>query len=245
MLRKKVNEEVEKNILQKEIIFQQNKQAELRKLIGNISHQWRDSLSKIAYINLNIRTKLEFNQEIPKDYLYTNSKEMGKSIDFMSDTMQNFLDYYKPSSNRITFDVLDNGDGVDINTLELFINNRTTYYSYVEYEPGQFHISCKTEQKFAYGQEISVSVLVNDLSENCNLLRESWVFYCGESTGPWFDEEHLLPGRCLEGEHRDTKNIGVQVYAVNNTGINYDSLRIDIGGKRRDIKITPIIYRLK
>ena len=83
MLRKKVNEEVEKNILQKEIIFQQNKQAELRKLIGNISHQWRDSLSKIAYINLNIRTKLEFNQEIPKDYLYTNSKEMGKSIDFM------------------------------------------------------------------------------------------------------------------------------------------------------------------
>jgi ABC-type amino acid transport substrate-binding protein len=107
MLRKKVNEEVAKNILQKEILFQQNKQAELGKLIGNISHQWRDSLSKIAYINLNIRTKLEFNQDIPKDYLYTNSKEMEQSIDFMSETMQNFLDYYKPSSNRITFDVLD------------------------------------------------------------------------------------------------------------------------------------------
>ena len=107
MLRKKVKEEVEKNILQAEILFQQNKQAELGKLIGNISHQWRDSLSKIAYINLNIRTKLEFNQDIPKDYLHSNSKEMEQSIDFMSDTMQNFLDYYKPSSNRITFDVLD------------------------------------------------------------------------------------------------------------------------------------------
>ena len=107
LLRKKVNEELEKNTLQSEMLFQQNKQAELGKLIGNISHQWRDSLSKIAYINLHIRTKLEFNQEISKDYLHTNSKEMENSIDFMSDTMQNFLDYYKPSTTKVNFEILD------------------------------------------------------------------------------------------------------------------------------------------
>ena len=197
----------------------------------------------VVYIEVQVYDHAPIPNLITISYWFKIIPDYGKP--YIENKFPSIEEYGVDIDTEITFDVLDNGDGVDINTLELFINNRTTYYSYVEYEPGQFHISCKTEQKFAYGQEISVSVLVNDLSENCNLLRESWVFYCGESTGPWFDEEHLLPGRCLEGEHRDTKNIGVQVYAVNNTGINYDSLRIDIGGKRRDIKITPIIYRLK
>ena len=136
MLRKKVNEELEKNILQKEILFQQNKQAELGKLIGNISHQWRDSLSKIAYINLNIRTKLEFNQEIPKDYLYTNSKEMEKSIDFMSDTMQNFLDYYKPSSVKVSFEILDSIKSA-ISIISTRIKNYDVEFEIIEEESNE------------------------------------------------------------------------------------------------------------
>lgn len=39
-------------------MFQQNKKAELGNLIGNISHQWRDSLTKIGYINLNLRARI-------------------------------------------------------------------------------------------------------------------------------------------------------------------------------------------
>jgi hypothetical protein len=37
----------------------------------------------------------------------------------------------------------------------------------------------------------------------------------------------------------------MQVYGINDTGIEYDSIKIEVGGKYRDVKITPIVYRLR
>lgn len=150
-----------------------------------------------------------------------------------------------PVNTEITFDVLDKGDGVDISTLEVYVNNRQVPYTYVEYEPGQFNIVCVIDRPFVYSQEVKVTVFVNDLSDNDNLLRESWTFYCIHSSGPWFDIDNVSPGRCLQGVDRTLDDINVQVYAINSTGIAYDSLRLDVGGKYRNIKITPIVYRLK
>ncbi|WP_206731989.1 transporter substrate-binding domain-containing protein, partial [Arcobacter cloacae] len=106
-LRKRIEIEIKKNNEQQNIMFQQNKQAELGNLIGNISHQWRDSLTKIGYINLNLRARLLQNKEIPQEFLNKSTLEIEKSLDFMSETMQNFLDYYKPSSNIYEFEVYD------------------------------------------------------------------------------------------------------------------------------------------
>ena len=153
--------------------------------------------------------------------------------------------YDVPINTEITFDVLDNGDGVDISTLEVFINNKQITYTYVEYEPGQFNIICNIGAPFVYSQEVKITVFVNDLSDNANLLRESWTFYCISSSGPWFNIDDVSPGRCLQGTERTMDDVKVQVYAINSTGIDYDSLRLDVGGKYRNIKITPIIYRLK
>ena len=106
-LRKRITEEIAKNSLQQELMFKQNKQAELGNLIGNISHQWRDSLTKIGYINLNLRARILQNKEISKEFLDKSTLEIEESLDFMSETMQNFLDYYKPSSNILQFEVYD------------------------------------------------------------------------------------------------------------------------------------------
>lgn len=104
-LRKKVALEVEKNLKQQEIMFQQNKQAEVGNLVANISHQWRDGLSSIGAINLSIMAKLDFNLEISKDELKKSTKQIESSINFMIDTMKIFLNFYKPSSKIETFDV--------------------------------------------------------------------------------------------------------------------------------------------
>ena len=107
LLRKEVKKELEKNLIQAELLFQSKKEAEIGKLIANISHQWRDSLTKISCINLTTiaKLKLKEKQEITDDYLEKSSNEIEKSLDFMSQTMQNFLDYYKPSTNQIEFDI--------------------------------------------------------------------------------------------------------------------------------------------
>lgn len=105
LLRKEVKKELEKNLIQAELLFQNKKEAELGKLIANISHQWRDSLTKISYINLTTLAKLKLKQKITDEELTKSSNKIEESLDFMSQTMQNFLDFYKPSVNQINFDI--------------------------------------------------------------------------------------------------------------------------------------------
>lgn len=107
LLRKKIALAIEKNNEQKQRLFEQTKQAELGRLIANISHQWRDGLTKIGYINLTTIAKLKMKKEISQDYLEKSSQEIEHTLDFMSQTMQNFLEYYKPSQNKTDFDVVE------------------------------------------------------------------------------------------------------------------------------------------
>jgi two-component system, NarL family, sensor histidine kinase EvgS len=133
LLRMQVKKGIEKNNLQSKILFQNQKQAELGKLIANISHQWRDSLTKISYINLTTTAKLTMNQEITKEYLEKSSKDIEESLDFMSDTMQNFLDYYKPSTNCIEFDIVESIKAAkSIMNTKINNNNLTIEFDIIE-----------------------------------------------------------------------------------------------------------------
>lgn len=48
LLREKVAEEVAKNSAIQNKLFQASKEAEIGRIIGNISHQWRGTLAKIG-----------------------------------------------------------------------------------------------------------------------------------------------------------------------------------------------------
>jgi len=104
ILRKKVAHEVAKNLQQKEQLIQKQKQAEMGNIIANISHQWRDALSNISSYNLETLVKLDFDYEITKEEQQKNAKNIEKSIDFMSDTMKRFLEFYKQSDTITAFD---------------------------------------------------------------------------------------------------------------------------------------------
>ena len=148
-----------------------------------------------------------------------------------------------PINTNITFDLLDVGEGVDIATLEVFINNRNTVFTYDEFEHGNYHIICDLPYIFHYGQTVSIIVDVKDRSDNANRLYDGWKFYCSESTGPWFNENNTEPRLCLEGARRD-QSVSMQVYGIDDTGIKYNSIKVEIGGRYRDIRIIPIVYRL-
>jgi len=154
-------------------------------------------------------------------------------------------DFDVPIDTSILFNVNDLGEGIDIDTLEVYINNRIVTVSCTEYTPGNYHIIYVPEEWFNYGEKIYVFVKVSDKSENKNTLHEGWEFYCISSSGPWFDSDAVMPGKCVEGVSRTNKEVSMQVYAVNGTGINYDSIKLEIGGKYRNMVITPIIYRLQ
>lgn len=106
LLRKKVKQEVTKNIEIKEQLFQKSKQAEISNLIAGISHQWREPLSKLSSINLITIAKLKNGIPIDNETMLKQSDEIEKTIDFMSVTMQNFLMFYKKSTTKINFSAL-------------------------------------------------------------------------------------------------------------------------------------------
>ncbi len=107
MLRKEVKKEIAKNIENQKMMMQQAKKAELGELIGNISHQWREPLSQLSGINLMMIGLLEHDKEISRSFLYQKLKNIENTLDFMSQTMQNFLEFYKPSTILQNFNIYD------------------------------------------------------------------------------------------------------------------------------------------
>jgi len=148
-----------------------------------------------------------------------------------------------PINTKITFDAVDEGEGVDIDSLEVFINGRATTFNYEEYSCGNYHITCEICRDFYYEEEVNVDVIMTDRSANHNRSISGWKFYCSKSQGPWFDMYNSDPALCVEGIDRNHP-VSLQVYGINDTGINYESIRLEAGGKYRDLKITPIVYRL-
>jgi len=107
LLQRKVDKEVKRNLENQKIMLQQAKQAELGSLIGNISHQWREPLSHLSSINLMMIGFLEHQQKIDKITWLQNLKNIENTLDFMSHTMQDFLEFYKPSTLKNSFNVAE------------------------------------------------------------------------------------------------------------------------------------------
>ena len=145
-------------------------------------------------------------------------------------------------STNISFDLFDAEIGVDISTLEFYVNGRikTPIYSEIS---GGYHISYDTPEDFFYGETVEIIVKVRDTSGN--QLYDTWRFYCIGSTGPWIDPASFYPKACEEGIRRKTDYVSANVYAVDGTGVNADSIFMHVGGKDRNVKIIPIIYRIR
>jgi PAS domain S-box-containing protein len=99
-----VKQEVAKNQAKERILIQQNKLAAMGEMIGAIAHQWRQPLNNISliihFIRDNVKNK-KFIDEMLNDYV----DRAKKQITYMSETIDDFQDFYKPSKNKVIFDV--------------------------------------------------------------------------------------------------------------------------------------------
>jgi len=148
-----------------------------------------------------------------------------------------------PVTTNISFDIHDAGVGVDISSLEFYVNNRikTPTTSGIA---GGYHIVFDPTEDFTYGDTVEISVKVSDSSVYDNVLYDMWRFYCAGSTGPWIDIDSVFPKNCSRGVPRNTTGISFNVYGINDTGVDQNSILVHIGGKERNVSIIPIIYRI-
>ena len=148
-----------------------------------------------------------------------------------------------PVFSNIQFDILDTEVGVDISTLELYLDNRAKNYMYEEISGG-YRVTYYNVIGFYYTQPVEVSIKVADSSEENNVLYDMWRFYCAESVPPIIDAESFYPKACFRGLNSRTTKEVFNVFD-SNTGIDVNSIKLLVDGVERPILLTPIIKRIK
>lgn len=85
-------------------LFEQAKRAEMGEMIGNIAHQWRQPLAIIntilAILKEKSRTKI-----LSRDDLIQKIDTMEEKVEYMSDTIEDFMNYYKPNKDNSVFSI--------------------------------------------------------------------------------------------------------------------------------------------
>ncbi len=96
-----VEEEIAKNEQKQKLLMQQNRLAAMGEMIGAIAHQWRQPLNNISLIIHFIKDNIK---EDTFDSFIHRAKEQ---ISYMSQTIDDFRDFHKPSKNSEPFDIKD------------------------------------------------------------------------------------------------------------------------------------------
>ncbi|MCW8838171.1 MAG: ATP-binding protein [Thiovulaceae bacterium] len=85
-------------------LFAQSKRAEIGEMIGNIAHQWRQPLAIVNTVVAIMEEKNQLNR-LGKDEIDEKLKSITKRMEYMSDTIEDFINYYKPDKEKTMFNI--------------------------------------------------------------------------------------------------------------------------------------------
>jgi len=157
-LKQQIAAEIEKNINQQAIMFQQARFAEMGEMISMIAHQWRQPLNHISIIvnTLFLKYKKDsLNDEVVSDV----KKQFQHNIVYMSKTIDDFQNFFKPQQQKENFFIIDlvNDTLLLIKplfdkkkiTFDIQIDENISYYGYKS-ELGQVVLNILNNAKDAF-----------------------------------------------------------------------------------------------
>jgi two-component system CheB/CheR fusion protein len=89
-----------------QLLLQQSRQAAMGEMIGNIAHQWRQPLNTLALI-FGTLPLMQETGELSHEMLVTMERKAMELIQHMSQTINDFRNYFKPDKERVTFPAWD------------------------------------------------------------------------------------------------------------------------------------------
>jgi len=87
---------------QKELMVHQSKLASMGEMIGNIAHQWRQPLTHLSYTMMNLK-EAQKHGELDEQYLSKKVDDASTQIEFMSQTIDDFKNFYAPNKVKENF----------------------------------------------------------------------------------------------------------------------------------------------
>jgi PAS domain S-box-containing protein len=101
-LEQRVAEQVAQNREKDHLLIQQSRLAAMGEMIGNIAHQWRQPLNALGLLLNNIQDAYHY-KELDEQYLETAAKNGRRLIRKMSDTIDDFRNFFRPNREKVEF----------------------------------------------------------------------------------------------------------------------------------------------
>ena len=98
----RVKEEIQKNEEKQKVMFWQSRFASLGEMLANIAHQWRQPLTELSFTLFSLRKAAIEANEKELETMYGESKELIQS---MSNTIEDFSNFFKPDKQKEYFTV--------------------------------------------------------------------------------------------------------------------------------------------
>jgi signal transduction histidine kinase len=100
-------------------------------MIGNIAHQWRQPLTAAKATIQAIEFKSRLGK-LDNDFLSKKSKEASELIDYMSNTIDDFRNFFLPSKQKVEFDLINSFNSINTivasqlknNNMELLLDDK-------------------------------------------------------------------------------------------------------------------------
>ena len=159
-LESKINEEILKRSEQEKLLIQQSKLASMGEMIGNIAHQWRQPLGELSAILINLQVRHDFH-DLSDAYLLESIQQCTKINAYMSSTISDFQNFFKPSKDKEVFEIS-----------EACQKASTMLKSSLNYHGIEFHFDISEKMEvLGYPNEFS-QALLNILSNAKDVLTE-------------------------------------------------------------------------
>ncbi len=104
-LEARIEEEVGRRRKHEQILLQQGKLAAMGEMLGAVAHQWRQPLNTLGLCIQNIKDSYRHGV-LSQGYLDTTVHESMTQINYMSRTIDDFRNFFKPDKDKAPFDTM-------------------------------------------------------------------------------------------------------------------------------------------
>ncbi len=102
VLEERVDEQTRQILEGERLLVQQSKLAAMGEMIGAIAHQWRQPLNALGIMVQDVKMAYDYS-ELSESYIDTFESDAMSQIQFMSKTIDDFRNFFKPSKEKTAF----------------------------------------------------------------------------------------------------------------------------------------------
>lgn len=103
-LERRVHEEAVKNKEKEQLLIHKSRFIALGEMVSNIAHQWRQPLSELSVLLMGLKLRYQ-TDSLDKKMLDKKSEEAEHLIEYMSQTIDDFRNFFAPTKQKIYFNI--------------------------------------------------------------------------------------------------------------------------------------------